>query len=264
MKRFTCQSCGQPVFFENTRCNQCHAPLGYMPEAANLAALAAEVGGLYHPIGQNEEPRAFCANHAYDVCNWLAPALQPKGTFCFACQFNRVIPNLNIPGNTERWRKLEFAKHRLVYTILRLRLPVKNRQQDPQEGLVFDFLDDPPQGWPPIMTGHNNGVITIATKEADDAYREHMRVEMGEYYRTLLGISGMKLAITTGISLSVTVVVWSSAGPCLGMTGQITKARCKNITPVQHRVTGGNTMSATMPCPILGRILPKHGRIIFI
>jgi hypothetical protein len=187
MKRFTCQSCGQPVFFENTRCNQCHAPLGYMPEAANLAALAAEAGGLYHPIGQNEEPRAFCANHAYDVCNWLAPVLQPKGTFCFACQFNRVIPNLNIPGNTERWRKLEFAKHRLVYTILRLRLPVKNRQQDPQEGLVFDFLDDPPQGWPPIMTGHNNGVITIATKEADDAYREHMRVEMGEYYRTLLG-----------------------------------------------------------------------------
>ena len=187
MKRFTCQSCGQPVFFENTRCNQCHAPLGYMPEAANLAALAAEAGGLYYPIGQNEEPRAFCANHAYDVCNWLAPALQPKGTFCFACQFNRVIPNLNIPGNTERWRKLEFAKHRLVYTILRLRLPVKNRQQDPQDGLVFDFLDDPPQGWPPIMTGHNNGVITIATKEADDAYREHMRVKMGEYYRTLLG-----------------------------------------------------------------------------
>ncbi|GBQ50715.1 hypothetical protein AA18895_2005 [Acetobacter ghanensis DSM 18895] len=87
----------------------------------------------------------------------------------------------------ERWRKLEIAKHRLFYTILRLKLPIKNRRQDPQEGLVFDFLDDSPDGAAPIMTGHSNGVITIATKEADDAYRERMRVEMGEYYRTLLG-----------------------------------------------------------------------------
>ncbi|GAA3682009.1 MULTISPECIES: zinc-binding metallopeptidase family protein [Acetobacter] len=189
MKRFTCQSCGQLVFFENTRCDQCHAPLGYMPETASLAALVPMEKGLYHPLGQDKEgsARAFCANHAYDVCNWLTPALQVHDAFCFACQFNRVIPNLNIPGNMERWRKLEIAKHRLFYTILRLRLPVKSRQQDPQEGLVFDFLDDSPQSWPPIMTGHSHGVITIATKEADDAYREHMRVEMGEYYRTLLG-----------------------------------------------------------------------------
>ncbi len=189
MKRFTCQSCGQLLHFEDARCDQCKAPLGYMPEHAVLSALAPQGGGLWRPVRGcgNTALRTFCSNHAYDVCNWLVPPTEEHSDFCFACQFNRVIPNLNIPGNMERWRKLEIAKHRLFYTILRLKLPIKNRRQDPQEGLVFDFLDDSPDGAAPIMTGHSNGVITIATKEADDAYRERMRVEMGEYYRTLLG-----------------------------------------------------------------------------
>ena len=37
------------------------------------------------------------------------------------------------------------------------------------------------------MTGHDNGVITVALTEADDAEREKLRAEMGEPYRTLLG-----------------------------------------------------------------------------
>ena len=37
------------------------------------------------------------------------------------------------------------------------------------------------------MTGHNNGLITLALKEADDAVREQVREAMGEPYRTLLG-----------------------------------------------------------------------------
>jgi len=37
------------------------------------------------------------------------------------------------------------------------------------------------------MTGHDNGLITLALKEADDAVREKVRGEMGEPYRTLLG-----------------------------------------------------------------------------
>ncbi|GAN71072.1 zinc-binding metallopeptidase family protein [Acetobacter syzygii] len=188
MKRFACQSCEQPLFFENTHCDQCYAVLGYMPETATLAAMQPQDSGLWKTVHDcHDQPRAFCANHNYNVCNWLLAPFQHNGGFCFACQFNRVIPNLNIPGNMDRWRKLEVAKHRLFYTILRLKLPIKNRLQDPQNGLAFDFLDDPVDGSLPIMTGHNNGIITIATKEADDAHRERMRVEMGEYYRTLLG-----------------------------------------------------------------------------
>ncbi|RZA05395.1 MAG: hypothetical protein EOP02_39495, partial [Proteobacteria bacterium] len=38
-----------------------------------------------------------------------------------------------------------------------------------------------------VMTGHDNGLITLALKEADDAVREQVRSQMGEPYRTLLG-----------------------------------------------------------------------------
>ena len=37
------------------------------------------------------------------------------------------------------------------------------------------------------MTGHDNGLVTIALAEADDAERERRRAAMGEPYRTLLG-----------------------------------------------------------------------------
>ena len=53
--------------------------------------------------------------------------------------------------------------------------------------LGFHFLDDPMNGAPAVMTGHANGLITIATKEADDAERERRRNLLGEPYRTILG-----------------------------------------------------------------------------
>jgi hypothetical protein len=38
-----------------------------------------------------------------------------------------------------------------------------------------------------VLTGHENGLITINLAEADDAERERRRHQMGEPYRTLLG-----------------------------------------------------------------------------
>ncbi|RBM08020.1 zinc-binding metallopeptidase family protein [Novacetimonas cocois] len=189
MQLFSCQSCGQVLFFENTACERCGHKLGYVPDINSLSALTPDENG---DGWQALDPRAtdapyrFCANHAHDACNWLVPASQPEQQFCVACQFNRTIPNLSVPGNLERWCKIEIAKHRLFYTLLRLRLPMHTRRQDPQNGLMFDFLDDGPDG-STVMTGHQNGLITIALREADDAQRERMRMEMGEHYRTLLG-----------------------------------------------------------------------------
>jgi hypothetical protein len=51
--------------------------------------------------------------------------------------------------------------------------------------VVFDFLE--PDQSSPVLTGHDNGVITLSMAEADDATREKTRQEMGEPYRTLLG-----------------------------------------------------------------------------
>src|SRR6202044_2237030 len=64
----------------------------------------------------------------------------------------------------------------------------ETRLENPEFGLAFDVLADPPEGaGETVRTGHENGVITMNLAEADDAIREQRRTELGEPYRTLLG-----------------------------------------------------------------------------
>jgi len=186
MKLFECQSCGQLLFFENRRCEKCSRQLGYLPGANTLSALEQD-GPSWRPLASPTWLYRFCANAVYDACNWLVPIHSPE-IYCRACRHNRVIPDLTGPGNILAWQKLEAAKHRLLYTLLKLNLPLENRIDRPDHGLTFDFLADPPGvSGPKVSTGHHNGVITIALAEADDAERESRRKAMGEPYRTLLG-----------------------------------------------------------------------------
>ena len=201
MDLFTCRHCGQRLYFENTRCERCGHRLGYLPETATLAALepdgdapsagAASAGAshahAWRPIlaGPGAPARRFCENAIFDVCNWMVPA-GSHDRFCAACRHNRTVPDLSRDGNLLRWRKLEEAKHRLFYTLLRLRLPMATRQDDPGFGLGFDFLEDLP-GAPRVMTGQDDGIITLNIAEADDDIRETLRQKMAEPYRTLLG-----------------------------------------------------------------------------
>ena len=187
MKLFECHKCGQVLYFENTSCESCGLRLGYLPEREALSALE-EVDGGWRALAAPGEHFRFCANAGHDVCNWLVSSASPEA-FCAACRHNRTIPDLAAPGNLEHWRKLEFAKHRLFYTLLRLRLPLTTRAEDP-DGLAFDFLSGlggAPAGAPPVLTGHSGGLITLNVEEADDAERERRRKSMGEPYRTLLG-----------------------------------------------------------------------------
>ena len=184
MKLFNCQHCSALLFFENRSCETCGAVLGYLPEQALLTALKPDGDG-FTASGAADRRVRLCANSVNDVCNWLVDADSDAG-FCAACRHNRIIPDTSIPERSELWRKLEVAKHRLFYSLIRLGIALPNRNDDPSEGLVFDFLDEHPGG-PKILTGHEDGVITIATKEADDAHREEMRNQMHESYRTLLG-----------------------------------------------------------------------------
>ncbi|WP_424139021.1 zinc-binding metallopeptidase family protein [Roseomonas chloroacetimidivorans] len=185
MRLFKCQNCEQLLYFENTYCERCKYRLGYLPDGAILSALEPD-GENWRPLASPEAPRRFCANAEYEVCNWTVPA-DTQERFCAACRHNHLIPDTSVDDNLLRWRKLEFAKHRLFYTLVRFCLPLATRNEDP-EGLSFDFLADPPDpSGPKVMTGHDNGLITIALKEADDAEREQMRKNMGEPYRTLLG-----------------------------------------------------------------------------
>jgi hypothetical protein len=187
MKLFKCQNCGQVLFFENRVCGRCGYQLGFLPEMAELSAL--EPGGQagWRALAAPERGWWFCANAEHEACNWLLPA-GSAARYCLACRHNRTVPDLSANSNLTAWRKLEAAKHRLFYTLLRLRLPTPNRADDPTGGLVFDFLADSadPDAMK-VMTGHNNGLVTLALAEADDAEREARRTQMGEPYRTLLG-----------------------------------------------------------------------------
>ena len=186
MKLFECQHCGQPLYFENTRCESCGLRLGYLPDLHTVTALH-ELDGAWRALAATSGSYRFCANAEYDVCNWLI-ARDHGEIFCIACRHNRTIPNFSQPPNLARWRKIELAKHRLFYTLLRLGLPLTTKAEDPN-GLAFDFLAVPegPSLAPPIMTGHVSGLITINLREADDSERERQRQDLGEPYRTLLG-----------------------------------------------------------------------------
>lgn len=92
---------------------------------------------------------------------------------------------LSKPENRNRWRKLESAKRRLLYDLLRLGLPIDTSE------LRFIFKEDrrtnPGVHEQQVNIGHAEGVITINAAEADEVYREQMRILMNEPYRTLLG-----------------------------------------------------------------------------
>lgn len=187
MRLFSCQSCDQILFFENVRCERCQHQLGFWAEDCLLSAIepTAEGADTYTALGVPDRTFRLCANAQYGVCNWLVDATGAQ-TMCDACRHNQVIPELNSEENRIAWRKIEIAKHRLFYTLYRLGLAQSVDLMDPSEPLVFQFLADLP-AQSQVMTGHDNGLITIALSEADDVEREHRRKMMHEPYRTLLG-----------------------------------------------------------------------------
>jgi len=189
MKLFECQNCGQLVYFENTRCESCGYVLGYLPDRESLSALTTENDGFLYPLAAPREPFRFCANATYDACNWVVPA-NSRNTYCSACRLNRTVPDLNVPENILLWQRLEAAKHRLVYGLVRLGLSPVSKYDDSLKGLAFDFLAGSGatfQESPQVITGHTQGIITIDIAEADDAERERHRRDLLEPYRTLLG-----------------------------------------------------------------------------
>jgi hypothetical protein len=187
MKLFSCQGCGNLLYFENIRCESCGRALGYIPDLTEISALDPKDGNGWTALAAQGIAYRFCRNYYHGVCNWMLP-VDSGEDYCAACRHNRVIPDLSIAGNNVLWGKIEVAKHRLFYGLLRLGLPLENRADDPVHGLAFDFLQDLPESHAAgVMTGHDNGLITLAVREADDATREKVRGEMGEPYRTLLG-----------------------------------------------------------------------------
>ncbi len=180
MKNFQCSACGNKVYFGNVACLRCKSALAFDPSTLTMIAMeAAGEAGDFRTLGTNAGAHVrYCANHMHGVCNWLAPANDPAG-FCIACKLNRTIPNLSEPGNLDAWDKLERAKKRLVFSLLRFGLPLDATAQG-KGALAFEFKQH-------ATTGHLDGVITINVRETDSVERERQRATFGEAYRSLLG-----------------------------------------------------------------------------
>jgi hypothetical protein len=201
-RAYQCQ-CGRPVYLRNSQCLACGTHLGYVTERLGVVPLeSANADGsdpykyiVYGDRGGHEWRR--CANfNTASRCNWMVPVPRADACeltghglldgFCLSCSATRTIPDQSIEANGVLWNKLELAKRRLMSQLLVLGLPIVTRQADPVGGLAFDFLSDLPGG-PHIVTGHENGVITLNAAEAEDVVRERIRAEMREPYRTLVG-----------------------------------------------------------------------------
>ncbi|HEA29305.1 MAG TPA: hypothetical protein ENH91_04815 [Leeuwenhoekiella sp.] len=187
MKLFQCSHCKSAVFFENDNCVHCGHSLGFLPQALKMIATAEDQKFEYPQ--QSGTLYNYCANHIHNACNWLVAAGEGT-TFCKACQLNHTIPNLDKEKNLKQWRKIERAKHRLIYSLQRFDLPLSIQNKDSETlALSFDFLA-PQQvkgAIKPVMTGHLNGLITININEANAVHRESMKAKMKERYRTVLG-----------------------------------------------------------------------------
>lgn len=176
MKIFKCPNCSSTVFFENTKCVSCKNTLGYHWNNDEFA-----IPQTYNTAFNNN--LKFCYNHKFLVCNWLIEQTS-ESKFCVACQLNRKIPNESDKESFNKWRKLEIAKHRLIYQLSKLKLPLQSKIIN-EDGIAFDFLSA--DNKEKKLTGHANGVITILLSEADSVHREQLKKQMDEPYRTLLG-----------------------------------------------------------------------------
>jgi hypothetical protein len=187
MRSFSCSECQQLVFFENVACTRCGTKLAYLPDHMLVSPIRAEdeIVVALAPGAKGERYR-LCRNSVdHGACNWAVPE-RDDDPYCLACRLNVVIPDLSDPEAMTAWIRLEKAKRRLMHTLIALDLPIESRREQPSGGLAFSFKKELP-GSEQVFTGHSDGLITINVAEADDPFREKMRAQMGETYRTLVG-----------------------------------------------------------------------------
>ena len=174
MRDFRCPNCGQQLAFENSLCLRCGRSLAFELDRVQFEILDP-AGVRVDGTGQ------ACVNRELAACNWLTDAQHP---LCRSCALTRTRPADADLAALPLFAEAEAAKRRMVVELTELGLPINGRDVDPATGLCFDLLSSESAQ---VMTGHDDGVITLDLSEGDDVHREQLRVSMDEPYRTLLG-----------------------------------------------------------------------------
>jgi hypothetical protein len=182
MRVFTCDHCGQVVFFDNDLCLRCQSPLGYVPRDGDIVALTEVDKGRFVDLTGATRTWERCANRALTGCNWLVP--HGSGVLCASCVLTRTRPADSDESGMAELVKAEVAKRRLLFQLGQLGLDVVKRDEGLGVGLAFDLLSSADAK---VITGHDNGLITLDLAEADSEHRQKLRHQLGEPYRTLLG-----------------------------------------------------------------------------
>lgn len=177
VKKHACGICRSTLFFENSRCVGCGTALGYSRK--ERAIVPVDASGAY--VDADGNTWHVCRNLGLSGCTWLAVR---SGDQCFGCGLTRTRPNDDDAAGMTQFVVGERAKRRLVAELDALGLPITTRAEDPEGGLAFDLLSSADAN---VVIGHANGVITIDLAETEDAYRERMRAQLDEPYRTMLG-----------------------------------------------------------------------------
>ena len=184
MRDFTCPNCGQHLAFENSQCLSCGSALGFsLHEGALLVIVPGEDSG--HAGAVDDSRYRLCANLYAAECNWLVKADggPREDELCASCQLTRTRPN---DADTEAMAAFAVAGEGQAPPDRRTGGPQaadRRTQRGSQYGLAFDLLSSTHEN---VVTGHEDGVITVDLAEGDDVHREQLRIAMDEPYRTLL------------------------------------------------------------------------------
>lgn len=181
MRAFACPVCNSFTPFEASVCPGCGAHVGlHLPSMSMVATREDEatIDGVRW---------VRCTQSQNLGCNWLVPDEQ-EAAVRGRCLADSLIRREPAPDDTLAREKLvptSLALRRLVFQLVDIGLPVEPFWAT-DGGLAFDLLSSYSTG-EKVTIGHAGGVITIDLVESLDAYRESLRVRLGEPYRTMLG-----------------------------------------------------------------------------
>jgi hypothetical protein len=181
MRAFACPVCNNFTPFESDRCPNCQASVGLHLPSKPMIAIGDHVAVI------DGERWVRCTQSVNLGCNWLMPEEQSAAERgrCLADSLIRQEPATDDTIAREKLVPTAQDLRRLVYQLVDIGLPIEPYWRR-DGGLAFDLLSTYTAG-KKVLIGHANGVITIDLVETLDAYRETLRVSLGEPYRTMLG-----------------------------------------------------------------------------